>query len=56
MLHKVRTAATKEEVLGLMEPLIGEWFQSKFKGLTEPQAYAVPIIHARKNVLVSSPT
>src|SRR5207249_7487545 len=39
-----------------MEPLIGEWFQSKFKGLTEPQAYAVPIIHARKNVLVSSPT
>jgi len=52
----VRTAATKEEVLGLMEPLIGEWFQSKFKGLTEPQAYAVPIIHARKNVLVSSPT
>jgi ATP-dependent Lhr-like helicase len=48
--------ATKEEVLGLMEPLIGEWFRSKFKGLTEPQAYAVPIIHARKNVLVSSPT
>src|SRR3989475_234886 len=39
-----------------MEPLIGEWFQSKFKGLTEPQAFAVPIIHARKNVLVSSPT
>lgn len=56
MLHKVRTVATKEEVLGLMEPLIGEWFRSKFKGLTEPQAYAVPIIHARKNVLVSSPT
>ena len=28
----------------------------KFAGLTEPQAYAVPLIHARKNVLVSSPT
>ena len=39
-----------------MEPLIRDWFQSKFKGLTEPQAYAVPLIHARKNVLVSSPT
>src|SRR5438876_978031 len=39
-----------------MEPLIRDWFQSKFKDLTEPQAYAVPIIHARKNVLVSSPT
>ena len=56
MLHKVRTAATKDEVLGLMEPLIRDWFQSKFKGLTEPQAYAVPLIHARKSVLVSSPT
>lgn len=56
MLHKVRTAATKEEVLGLMEPLIRDWFQSKFKGLTEPQAYAVPLIHSGKSVLVSSPT
>ncbi|HYY48359.1 MAG TPA: DEAD/DEAH box helicase, partial [Thermoplasmata archaeon] len=56
MLHKVRDAATKEEVLGLLEPLIRDWFRSKFKGLTEPQAYAVPLIHARKSVLVSSPT
>src|SRR5256712_3888580 len=39
-----------------MEPLIGEWFGAKFKGLTEPEAYAVPLIHARKSVLVSSPT
>ncbi len=56
MLHRVRTASTKDEVLGLMEPLIGDWFRSKFKGLTEPQAYAVPLIHGGKNVLVSSPT
>ena len=39
-----------------MEPLIRDWFSSKFKGLTEPQAYGVPLIHARKSVLVSSPT
>src|SRR6266540_2475383 len=39
-----------------MEPLIRDWFRSKFKGLTEPQAYAVPLIHGGKNVLVSSPT
>jgi len=56
LLHKVRTAATKEEVLSLMEPLVGDWFGAKFKGLTEPEAYAVPLIHARKSVLVSSPT
>src|SRR5439155_22729893 len=56
LLHKVRAASTKAEVLGLMEPLVRDWFQSKFKDLTEPQAYAVPLIHARKSVLVSSPT
>jgi len=56
LLHKVRTAATKQEVLSLMEPLVGDWFGAKFKGLTEPEAYAVPLIHARKSVLVSSPT
>src|SRR3990172_3719509 len=56
MLHRVRKAFSKDDVLGLMEPLIRDWFRSKFKGLTEPQAYAVPLIHARKNVLVSSPT
>src|SRR5436190_153326 len=39
-----------------MEPLIRDWFQSKVKDLTEPQAYAVPLIHERKSVLVSSPT
>ncbi len=56
MLRRVRKAATMDEVLALMEPLVQDWFRSKFKGLTEPQAYAVPLIHARRNVLVSSPT
>jgi ATP-dependent Lhr-like helicase len=56
MLHRVKEAATKEEILGLLQPLIREWFTAKFAGLTEPQSYAVPLIHARKNVLVSSPT
>ncbi len=56
MFHRVKKAATKEEVLALLEPLLREWFTGKFPGLTEPQAYAVPLIHARKNVLVSSPT
>src|SRR3972149_4755919 len=56
MLHRVRKAYSTDEVRGLMEPLIRDWFRSKFKGRTEPQAYAVPRIPARKNVLVSSPT
>ncbi|MGQ9588401.1 MAG: DEAD/DEAH box helicase, partial [Thermoplasmata archaeon] len=39
-----------------MHPIVSEWFRSKFKEVTEAQAMAVPLIHSRKNVLVSSPT
>ncbi|MDO9536868.1 MAG: ATP-dependent helicase, partial [Thermoplasmata archaeon] len=56
MIRRVRKQHSKKEVLKLMLPLVRQWFNSKFKGLTEPQAYAVPIIHAKKNVLISSPT
>jgi ATP-dependent Lhr-like helicase len=56
MIKRVKKQHTKKEVLGLMRPLVREWFNSKFEGLTEPQAFAVPIIHARQNVLISSPT
>ncbi len=56
MIHRITKRATKEEVMGLMDPLIAEWFESKFDDLTEPQSYAIPVIHERKNVLVSSPT
>ncbi|MCQ2056484.1 MAG: ATP-dependent helicase [archaeon] len=47
---------SKDEIMGLMEPLISTWFNEKFSTLSEPQARAVPIIHERRNVLVSSPT
>ncbi len=56
MIHRITKRATKEEVMGLMDPLIAQWFESKFDDLTEPQSYAVPVIHERKNILVSSPT
>jgi len=56
MITKVNASATTDEVLSLMHPIVSEWFRSKFPGLTEAQAMAVPLIHAKKNVLVSSPT
>jgi ATP-dependent Lhr-like helicase len=56
MIHKVKRKGSKGEVLGLMEPLIQEWFNSRFDKLTEPEAYAIPLIHQKKNVLVFSPT
>ncbi|MFQ6060469.1 MAG: ATP-dependent helicase, partial [Thermoplasmata archaeon] len=56
MIRKVRTQHSKEQILSLLEPLTKKWFDLSFKDLTEPQSYAVPLIHERKNVLVSSPT
>ncbi|MDR2846404.1 MAG: ATP-dependent helicase, partial [Candidatus Methanoplasma sp.] len=56
MLEIANKAHTMEEVMGVMEPLISTWFNERFSGLTEPQSKAIPEIHKRKNVLVSSPT
>ncbi|OGS51177.1 MAG: hypothetical protein A3K65_05615 [Euryarchaeota archaeon RBG_16_68_12] len=56
MLRTVTKQHTRDEVLALLQPLVREWFASKFPGLTEPQAFAVPLIHERKSVLISSPT
>jgi len=56
MIRRARKQHSKTEVLEQMLPLVSEWFDSRFEGLTEPQAYAVPIIHKRQNVLISSPT
>ncbi|MEM3218908.1 MAG: ATP-dependent helicase [Thermoplasmata archaeon] len=56
MIYRINNKYTKEQVLGLFDPIIREWFESKFSDLTEPQAYAIPYIHNGNNVLVSAPT
>ena len=56
MVKYVKERKSKAEVLANFEPLISEWFGGRFADLTPPQAMAVPLIHAGKNVLVSSPT
>lgn len=55
-MKKVTRRHSKEEVIGLLDPLIAKWFNSRFQNFTEPQSYAIPLIHDRKSVLVSSPT
>ena len=55
-MHRATKAYTMDEVLSLFDPVIREWFTSKYSSLTEPQSYAIPLIHRGKNVLVSSPT
>ncbi len=47
---------TMDQVLSKMDPAIQKWFRSKFKALTEPQAFAIPLIEDQKSVLISSPT
>ncbi len=56
MVEKVDRTYTKDEVMGMMEPLISTWFNEKYDDLTIPQAKAIPVIYQRRNVLVSSPT
>jgi len=55
-MHWVKKIWSMNDVLSLFDPVIAEWFSSKYNKLTEPQAYAIPLIHRGKNILISSPT
>ena len=56
MIERIDRTYSKDEVMGMMEPLISTWFNERFDDLTIPQAKAIPVIHQRRSVLVSSPT
>ena len=45
-----------EDEFPFLDPIVAEWFNSKYDSLSDPQKYAIPLIHNKKNVLVSSPT
>ncbi len=55
-MKRVHKPWSMKRVLSLFDPIIAEWFLSRYNSLTEPQAYAIPLIHRGENVLVSSPT
>jgi len=46
----------KKEVLDSLDPLVQEWFFSRFKEFSLPQLYGVMPIFERKNILISAPT
>lgn len=56
MIKRIKKKYTKAQVLGSIDPIIKDWFNNNFKDLTDAQAYAIPLIHQGKNVLVASPT
>lgn len=47
---------SKEEILSSLDPLVKEWFFSRFKSFSLPQLYGVMPIFERKNILISAPT
>jgi len=47
---------TEAEVNGILEPLVREWFFSKFAAFSKTQLYGVKNIYDRKNILVCAPT
>ena len=49
-------ASKSEEVKDILNPLVKEWFFSRFKDFSLTQLYGVKNIHGRKNILVSAPT
>jgi ATP-dependent Lhr-like helicase len=46
----------KDEIIRALDPLVREWFFSKFKEFSLPQLYGVMPIHERRNILISAPT
>ncbi len=45
-----------KEILDILDPLLKEWFFSRFKEFSIPQLHGVMPIYERKNILISAPT
>src|SRR3989344_3350475 len=46
----------EDELIKILDPLVKEWFFSKFKKFSESQLYGVVNINKRKNILISAST
>jgi ATP-dependent Lhr-like helicase len=53
---KFINAHGREEVKNTLNPLVSEWFFSKFEDFSLTQLYSVKNIADRKNILISAPT
>jgi ATP-dependent helicase Lhr and Lhr-like helicase len=56
MISFQKQKSSSKELYALLNPLIRDWFKHRFNDFTEPQKYAIPLIHNKKNVLVSAET
>jgi len=56
MVRLAEKVYSKEEILRVLHPLVGEWFTSVYEDFTPPQKMGIVPIHEGLNVLISSPT
>jgi len=56
MIERQTQAYSDDEIYGILNPVVGGWFRSKFGTFAPPQKYAVMNIHQRQNTLITAPT
>jgi ATP-dependent Lhr-like helicase len=52
----LNSSQTDNAALAGFDPLVAEWFTTRFSGATEPQILGWPAIRAGRDVLISAPT
>ena len=52
----IKKSEEDSEIYKILNPIVKQWFQNKFKTFSEPQKYAIPNIHRGRNTLVSAVT
>ena len=56
MLTYLKEPHKREDVLRILNPLVKEWFFSKFKDFSLTQLYGLLEIHNKNNILITAPT
>lgn len=56
MIKYVEKPNKEDEIFNILNPLVKEWFKTKFRTFCVPQQFGVMPIHCRENILISSPT
>ena len=56
MTETIEKPCKPEQINNILNPIIKNWFFTKFKEYSLPQLYGVMEIHSRNNILISAPT
>jgi len=56
MITTMKKPYKAEQITKILNPIVKNWFFTKFKEYSLPQLYGVMEIHSRNNILISAPT